>query len=53
MTFPAKKLFDVDSKEPEYDVDFALHRCKSRVIEMQTKDYNNEQSYVPHPWIQK
>lgn len=47
--FPMKKLYDVDSKEPEYDVDFALHRCKSRVIEMQTKDYNNEPSYVPHP----
>lgn len=28
------KLFDVDYKEPEYEVDFALQRCKSRVVEM-------------------
>lgn len=28
------KLYDVDYKEPEYDVDFALERCKSRVVEM-------------------
>lgn len=44
-----KKLYDVDSREPEYDVDFALHRCKSRVAEMQTFDYNNEPSFVPNP----
>ena len=39
------KLFDVDYKEPEYEVDFALQRCKSRVVEMQSKDYSLDPSY--------
>ncbi|KAL4439508.1 hypothetical protein ABPG74_003910 [Tetrahymena malaccensis] len=41
----AQKLYDVDYKEPQYDVDFALERCKSRVVEMQTRDYNDELTY--------